>query len=237
MENRDIRANVAGWVAPVRPGDLLLEGRFARVVRLSSLQHARALFDANGSDQAMWDYMAYGPYADLPAYREWVESVENGLDPIFFAIFDKTQSKWLGVASYLRIDPLMGSIEVGNIAFSQDLQRTRAATESMYLMMKWAFESGYRRYEWKCNAANAPSRSAAQRFGFSFEGVFRQHLIVKNRNRDTAWFAIIDSEWSAMEQAFENWLSQANFDERSVQKLSLRHWSDTVLVQRDPTLR
>src|SRR5262249_42598244 len=134
-------------------------------------------------------------------------------DPVFLAIVDAATGLAAGVASYLRIDPPNGSIEVGHIALSPRLQRTPAATESMYLMMNWAFSAGYRRYEWKCNALNEASRRAAMRLGLSYEGVFRQAAVVKGRNRDTAWYATIDSEWPALKQAFERWLDPANFDE------------------------
>ena len=136
------------------------------------------------------------------------------------------------MASYLRIDPNSGSIEVGGINFSPLLQRKPAATEAMYLMMKHAFELGYRRYEWKCNALNAPSRKAAQRLGFSYEGIFRQALVVKGRNRDTAWYAAIDSEWPALDAAFSQWLSVDNFDALGIQKTKLSALTSPILTQR-----
>ena len=157
-------------------------------------------------------------------------------DVIFFAIRDLATGQLGGVASFLRIAPNQGSIEVGNIAISPKLQKTTAATEAMYLMMKWAFEAGYRRYEWKCNALNHPSRCAAQRLGFSFEGVFRQALVVKGRNRDTAWFAMIDKDWPALKEAFEAWLSQKNFTQDGEQKERLGDLTALVRVSSDPTL-
>ncbi len=144
-----------------------------------------------------------------------------GNDPLFFTIMDCAGNKPLGLASYLRIDPRSGSIEVGHLAYSPLLQRTAAATEAMYLMMSRAFELGYRRYEWKCDALNAPSRSAAQRLGFTFEGIFRQATVVKGRSRDTAWFAIIDQDWPAIREAFIRWLSPANFDAAGRQRSPL----------------
>lgn len=213
-----------------------MEGRYARLVPLRASEHSPQIFAANALDDSIWDYMPYGPFADEAAYHDWVQSVENGDQTVYLAIFDKEQGHWAGVASYLRIDQVMGSIEVGNINFSAPLKRTRAATETMYLMMKWAFESGYRRYEWKCNAGNLPSRSAAQRLGLSFEGVFRQHMIIKGRNRDTAWLATIDAEWPALEQAFETWLDPSNFDASGRQKIALRDLTAPVLVSIDPTL-
>jgi RimJ/RimL family protein N-acetyltransferase len=157
-------------------------------------------------------------------------------DPFFYAIQNLETDAWEGVASYLRVSPKAGSIEVGHINYSPALQRTRAATEAMYLMMKWAFEAGYRRYEWKCNALNAGSRAAAQRLGLSFEGVFRQAGVIKGRNRDTAWFAAIDSEWPALKEAFDAWLSPANFDSSGAQIERLGDLTGLVRAAADPTL-
>jgi RimJ/RimL family protein N-acetyltransferase len=161
-----------------------------------------------------------------------VRSVAGKDDPQFHAIVDRATGQAVGVASYLRIDPAAGSIEVGHINYSPLLQRTVAATETMYLMMRRAFELGYRRYEWKCNALNAPSRGAAQRLGFSYEGVFRQARVDKGRNRDTAWYAMIDTEWPALDQAFRRWLDPANFDEQGRQRTSLSELTAPVLVAR-----
>lgn len=163
-----------------------------------------------------------------------MRETETRDDPLFYAIKNLETGHWEGVASYMRIAPAAGSIEVGSIAFSPALQRTRAATEAMYLMMAWAFEAGYRRYEWKCNALNMPSRRAAQRLGFSYEGVFRQAAVVKGRNRDTAWFAAIDSEWSSLKEAFEAWLAPSNFDDQGQQRESLSDLTRLVRVASDP---
>ncbi|CAN0606357.1 unnamed protein product, partial [Ectocarpus sp. 12 AP-2014] len=168
------------------------------------------LYRAYAGHDAVWDYMPVGPFSSASQYHRWVRDHENKPDPFFYAIRNKDTDKWEGAASYLRIKPESGSIEVGYISLSPALQRTRAATDAMFLMMKWAFEAGYRRYEWKCDALNAPSRKAAQRLGFSYEGVFRQATVVKGRNRDTAWFAIIDKEWPALKEAFEAWLAPSN---------------------------
>jgi RimJ/RimL family protein N-acetyltransferase len=157
-------------------------------------------------------------------------------DPVFFAIHGLQTGRWAGVASYLRITPEAGSIEVGHINLSPELQRTRAATEAMYLMMGRAFEAGYRRYEWKCNALNLGSRRAAQRLGLSYEGVFRQAAVIKGRNRDTAWFAAIDGEWPALKAAFETWLDPANFDDSGRQRRSLAVLTAPTLAARDPAL-
>lgn len=185
--------------------------------------HGQALFEANSIDTngAMWLYLPYGPFNSIDHYCEWMNSFCNGLDPLFYAIIDASTEKAIGMASYLRIDHKNGVIEVGHLAYSPLLKRTRAATEAMYLMMQYAFELGYRRYEWKCNALNLPSRSAAERLGFTFEGVFRQAAVIKGHNRDTAWYSIIDKEWPKLKQTFEKWLAQDNFDTDGTQKVSL----------------
>lgn len=169
----------------------------------------------------MWTYLGYGPFASLADYQAWMQIACMGDDPLFFTIMDRASNKPLGLASYLRIDPRSGSIEVGHLAYSPLLKRTAAATEAMYLMMARAFDLGYRRYEWKCDSLNAPSRSAALRLGFTFEGIFRQATVVKGRNRDTAWFAIIDKDWPAIREAFVRWLSPDNFDAAGRQCTSL----------------
>jgi RimJ/RimL family protein N-acetyltransferase len=221
-----------------------LKGRFARLERLTASHagalhaaNAGALHAANAEDATIWDYLPYGPFPTSAAYAGWVAEMAALDDPWFFAIRDRQQGRWAGVASYLRIAPEAGSIEVGHINLSRSLQKTPAATEAMFLMMAWAFEAGYRRYEWKCNALNLGSRRAAERLGLSFEGVFRQAAVVKGRNRDTAWFAAIDAEWPALKAAFETWLDPANFDGTGRQRQSLSDLTAPVLVARDPLLR
>ncbi|MBF9031423.1 GNAT family N-acetyltransferase [Rhodobacterales bacterium HKCCE3408] len=226
---------VPGFVTPPRPDGATLTGRYARLERLST-DHAAALHAANAEDDAIWDYLPYGPFTDEADYRAWVASVESGTDPLFYTIFDLETGRPGGVASYLRIAPEAGSIEVGHINLSPRLQRTRAATEAMFLMMQWAYEAGYRRYEWKCNALNLPSRRAAERLGFSYEGVFRQAGIAKGRNRDTAWFASIDGEWPKLEAAFTRWLDPENFDAGGRQRVSLSALTRPILVTADPAL-
>ena len=170
----------------------------------------------------MWTYMAYGPFAGAEAYLAWAAQSAASQDPLFHAILDRSTGKAVGVAAFLRIEPAVGVIEVGHIAFAPALQRTPAATEAMYLLMRRVFdELGYRRYEWKCDALNAPSRAAAARLGFTFEGVFRQATLYKGRNRDTAWYSIIDREWPRQKAAFEAWLDPANFDEQGRQRTPL----------------
>ena len=172
------------------------------------------------------------PFESLDSYRTWIEQYCCGNDPLFYAIIDLANGEAVGIASYLRINPGSGSIEVGHINYSLLLARTPAATEAMYLMMAAAFDLGYRRYEWKCDALNAPSRAAAQRLGLSFEGIFRQATIVKGRNRDTAWYSAIDQEWPAIKEAFLEWLSPANFDERGKQRSQLSVLTAPILKQR-----
>jgi len=212
------------WRPPERPQHTVLEGRYCRLEPLDAGRHAADLHAANSLDREgrMWTYLFSGPFATLEEFTAWLEAREDSLDPLFYAIVDAETGRAAGLASYLRIDTTHGVIEVGHLAFSPLLQRTRAATEAMYLMMKHAFELGYRRYEWKCDALNAASRRAAERLGFRFEGVFRQAAVYKGRNRDTAWYSIIDSEWPARETAFRAWLDPANFDDDGRQRRALR---------------
>jgi RimJ/RimL family protein N-acetyltransferase len=225
-----IGAPVPGWTPPPRPPRAPLEGRYARLEPLDPDRHAAELFAANRESDAMWTYMPYGPFGTLAAYRAWIEAEALGDDPLFHAVIDRTTGRAAGVASYLRIAPEAGAIEVGHIAYAPALQRTRAGTEAMYLLMKRAFELGYRRYEWKCDALNAASRRLAQRLGLSYEGVFRQATVYKGRNRDTAWFAAIDKEWPALQAAFEAWLDPANFDAAGRQRQSLSALTRPILV-------
>ena len=227
---------VSDWTPPPAPGPEVLEGRWARLERLDPLRHGAEIHAANLGSDAIWGYLPYGPFADEAAWRGWAERMAGLADPFFYAIRDRATGRAAGVASFLRISPEAGSIEVGHINLSPALQRTPAATEAMALMMGWAFGAGYRRYEWKCNALNIPSRRAAQRLGFSYEGVFRQATVEKGRNRDPAWFAAIDKEWPALREAFEAWLDPANFDAEGRQRVALSALTAPVLVARDPTL-
>ncbi len=234
---RQIGSIVDGWqVPPVPPGDLVLDGTHARLEPMTAADHAAVLYPAYQGQDWVWDYLPYGPFTSSPAYFRWMQGMQGRADPLFLAIKDKDSGQWGGVASYLRITPDSGSIEVGHINLAPRLQRTRAATEAMFLMMQWAFEAGYRRYEWKCDALNRPSRSAAQRFGFSYEGVFRQASVVKGRNRDTAWFAVIDKDWPALKEAYAAWLNPANFDAQGRQFERLADVTKLVRVADDPSL-
>ncbi|MDX2110072.1 MAG: GNAT family protein [Verrucomicrobiota bacterium] len=212
---------VPNWKQPPMPAREPMNGRFTVLEPLDPARHAESLFAANAleKDGRMWTYLPYGPFHNFESYREWMETVYQGADPLFFAIIDKQAQRAVGVAAYMRM--ANGSIEVGHLAYSPLLQRTPVATEAMYLMMEHAFALGYRRYEWKCHSLNAPSRAAALRLGFSFEGIFRQHTVVKGHNRDTAWFSIIDQEWPRIQQGFLRWLDAGNFDEKGHQRQRL----------------
>lgn len=213
------------WKPPEPPARAPMEGRYCRLEPLDPRRHAPSLHLANSTDAEgrMWTYLPYGPFDGLENFRAWTEEMSRRIDPLFFAIVDRANGQAVGLASYLRIDPAAGSIEVGHVVYSPLLQRTPAGTEAMFLMMEQAFKLGYRRYEWKCDALNSPSRAAALRFGFSFEGIFRQATVVKGRNRDTSWHSIIDCEWPSLRNGFERWLDPANFDGhgRQRERLSL----------------
>lgn len=211
------------WKPPPRPPREPMIGRYCRVEPLDPDRHAAELYEANAREPSgrAYTYLFSGPFDSFGAYLQWMKSSCLGDDPLFHAIIDASTGKAVGVASYMRIDPKVGSIEVGNINYSPLLQRKPAATEAMYLMMKRVFALGYRRYEWKCDSLNAPSRAAAQRLGFSYEGIFRQATIYKGRNRDTAWYAMIASEWPELDEAFTRWLAPENFDEQGRQRLRL----------------
>ncbi|MCU0829273.1 MAG: GNAT family N-acetyltransferase [Tabrizicola sp.] len=236
MTERRLGDAVTGWVQPRRPDRAAMQGQYVRLEPLNADAHAFALQQAFEGHDSLWDYMPYGPFASGTAYHRWARQREEGEDPRFFVLCDAQTGKPGGIASYLRITPDAGSIEVGHICISPAMQRGVAATEAMFLMMEWAFAAGYRRYEWKCNALNLPSRRAAQRLGFSFEGVFRQHMIVKGRNRDSAWFSVIDSEWPALAEAFRVWLSPSNFDAKGRQRERLSDLTRLVRANDDPAV-
>lgn len=217
--------DVAGWSARPRPPKSVMQGRYVRLEPADPATHAADLFEAFGADREnrIWTYLPYGPFRAVEEVDAWMRATCLGDDPVFYVIVEQATGKAVGVASYLRIEPATGVIEVGHINYAPALQRTRGATEAMYLMMARVFdELGYRRYEWKCDALNAPSRAAAERLGFSYEGLFRQATMYKGRNRDTAWYSIIDTEWPRIKAAFEAWLDVANFDAEGRQKQPLR---------------
>jgi RimJ/RimL family protein N-acetyltransferase len=207
-----------------RPEKITLNGRYVRLEPLNQARHAEALWHGLGgvANEKVWLYMPDGPFAGRVAFDSHMEAKAQSEDPLFFAIVDCASQAAIGRATLMRMDPPNRVIEVGGIVYTPALQRSRGATEAMYLFAKYVFEDlGYRRYEWKCNALNEPSRRAAQRLGFTFEGIFRQHMIIKGRNRDTAWFSMLDSEWPARKRAFERWLEESNFDADGKQKSRL----------------
>ncbi|MEH6390782.1 MAG: GNAT family protein [Sulfitobacter sp.] len=229
-------APVPNFTVPPRPTREVMRGQYVQIEPLDAQAHAALLFRAFEDQDYLWHYMYDGPFSSSAQFHRWVRDVAAKEDPLFYAIKNLDTGNIEGVASYLRIAPEAGSIEVGSITYGPALQRTRGATEAMFLMMEWAFEAGYRRYEWKCNALNLPSRRAAQRLGFSYEGIFRQAAVVKGRNRDTAWFAMIDSEWPGLKEAFEAWLSPSNFDDAGMQRERLGDLTGLVRVASDPLL-
>ena len=222
---------LANWREPEPPSREPMDGRFCRLESLVPERHAAELYAANAreNDGRSWTYLPYGPFESLDQYQAWLEGMCQGEDPLFFAIIRKSDGKAVGVASYLRIMPSHGSVEVGHLHFSEQLKRSPIATEAMFLMMQRAFAQGYRRYEWKCDALNAPSFAAAQRLGFKHEGTFRQAAVYKGRSRDTAWFSIIDSEWPALTEAFSRWLAPENFDDAGQQRTRLSELTQKAL--------
>ncbi len=218
------------WSPRPFPPRMPMTGRFCRVEPLDPDRHAADLFAANSDDPEgrNWTYLPHGPYSSFADYSQYLVAAAQRDDPLIHAIVDVANGRAVGVASLMRIDPAAGVIEVGGINYSPRLQRRPAATEAMYLLMRRVFdELGYRRYEWKCDSLNAPSRAAAQRLGFRYEGLFRQATVYKQRNRDTAWFSIIDSEWPALRTAFERWLDPENFDVDGRQRQSLQSFRET----------
>jgi RimJ/RimL family protein N-acetyltransferase len=225
-----IGAPLLHWQPPPSPPRTPIVGTHGTLEPLDLERHGDALYDANAlGDGRNWTYL----FAEAPASREeyvaYMRSTFLGDDPLCFAVVQQSTQRAVGVASYMRIVPAHGCIEVGHINFSPVLQRTPIATEAMYLLMRQVFALGYRRYEWKCDALNQPSREAAQRFGFSFEGIFRQAIVYKGRNRDTAWYAVTDQEWPALRAAYEEWLAPENFDADGVQRRSLRQLTAPLL--------
>lgn len=224
--------DLTGFIPPPAPGPAVIDAVWARLERLDPDRHAKPLYDAVDGQDQVWDYLGYGPFADIGEYRDWMSAMVMP-DPYFYAIIDPDTGKAAGLASFLRLDRPNGVIEIGHIMLSPALQRSIVASAALMAMISWAFAAGYRRVEWKCNALNAASRRAALRFGFTYEGVFRQHMIVKDRNRDTAWFAITDGDWPALRTVYDRWLEPANFDSSGRQRQSLSALTHQALPGRD----
>ena len=233
---QNVGAALPDWVPPPMPPRAPMQGRYCRVEPLDIDAHAADLHrhfseDADGRD---WSYLPYGPFDDLAAFEAWLKATCLGDEPLFFVIVDTELGAATGMAAYLNIKQAYGTVEVGHIHYAPALQNRRAATEAMYLMMGHAFDAGYRRYEWKCNDQNRRSRAAAQRYGFSYEGIFRQHMVVRGHNRDSAWYACIDGEWPGLKSAFETWLDPQNFAADGTQKARLSTLTRPILVAIDP---
>ncbi|MFO1122456.1 MAG: GNAT family protein [Hyphomicrobiales bacterium] len=227
---RHVERPVGAAVDPLPPGSKPdhrpLHGRWVHLEAVSATRHAQALYESFVHDDVhghVWTYMAYGPWQDLADFTEWLKAREASRDPWFYTIVRREDGKPCGMSAFMRCDAANGVLEIGNIWMAPGLQRTREATEAIFLMIRHAFDDlGVRRLEWKCDALNAPSRKAADRFGFAFEGVFLQHMIIKGRNRDTAWYAMLDRDWPRIRKAFETWLAPENFDARGRQKAKLQ---------------
>lgn len=210
------------WRPARLPARESLQGQTVRLESLDPSRHGDDLFRATAGADSTWDYLAYGPFSGRDEFMRWLDQRAPLADPFTYAIVDREVGAARGLTSLMRIDAPNGVIEVGHIWLSPPLQRTRQATEALYLQARYVFdELGYRRFEWKCDALNEPSRRAAERFGFVYEGTFRQHMVIKDRNRDTAWFSIVDAEWPSRRAAFETWLSADNFDDGGRQRRSL----------------
>jgi RimJ/RimL family protein N-acetyltransferase len=225
------------WKPPPLPPRESVTGRFCRLEPLDPAAHSAQLFEAySRGDGSSWTYLPVGPFEEFETFREWQARIAPSTDPHFYAIIDLATGRATGMCSYLGITPAAGSIEVGHLHFSDELRRTPATTEAMYLMMRWAFNAGYRRYEWKCDALNAGSRRAAERLGLAYEGTFRQATVYKGRTRDTAWYAAIDTDWPHIHAAFLAWLSPDNFDPEGTQKVRLPEFMRVGSSNYEPTV-
>ena len=215
---------VSGWQPRERPARVTIEGQFCRIEPIDLDRHAADLYEAYGTapDGRDWTYLFAEPFTGFAAFREYLAKAAASSDPFHYAVIDRASGKAVGTFALMRIEPVHGVIEVGSVTFSPRLKQTPISTEAQYLLMRYVFDDlGYRRYEWKCDSLNAPSRKTALRLGFQFEGIFRQAIVYKGRNRDTAWFAVIDQDWPLVKGAFEKWLSAENFDADGKQRASL----------------
>lgn len=233
---RPVGPLLSDWQPPLPPGAGIISGGFVRLERLDPARHAAGIFAATQGDDAIWDYMSNGPFADAAELQGWMERAAAS-DAVFYAFLKTGATEPFGYASFMRIDAPNGVLEIGNVVISRAAQRSRAASEALMVMVQWAFEAGYRRVEWKCNALNAPSRRAARRYGFAYEGMFRSHMIIKSRSRDTAWFAMTDAEWPAVHEAYRTWLAPANFTAEGQQKSSLSVLTAPLVARTEALIR
>jgi RimJ/RimL family protein N-acetyltransferase len=223
--------DLSNWQPRPRPARAPLEGRFVRLEPLDAARHGDGLYEASSAPDAdaRFRWLPDVPPQSRAAFQPWLDKAEASEDPLFFTVIDKASGKIAGRQTFLRIDPANGVIEIGNIYWGPLISRKPAATEAQFLFMQHIFDGlGYRRWEWKCNNRNEPSKRAAERFGFAFEGVFRQHMIVKGENRDTAWYSIIDKEWPALKKAYEGWLDPSNFDSDGNQRRRLEEFRKSL---------
>lgn len=227
---------LSDWRPPPRPGPEVIPGRYVRLERLDPARDADAIFAATQHDPSIWDYMSNGPFTDAAALRAWMEQAVAS-DAVFYAFLPAEGGQAFGYASFMRIDAGNGVVEIGNVVISPAAQRSRAASEALMAMVAWAFAAGYRRVEWKCNARNAASRRAARRYGFAFEGMFRSHMILKSRNRDTAWFAMIAEDWPEIHAGHQAWLAPENFTEAGQQKSSLSTLTAQIVTQAEAAIQ
>ncbi|HBU8851338.1 GNAT family N-acetyltransferase [Citrobacter sp. Cs237] len=222
--NQPVGVELTGWKGAIFPDERRLEGRYCRHERINTARHAAELYAAyrEAPDWRDWTYLPSGPFETFDSYRAYLLNIEKKTDPMHYAVIDSTSGKAVGTVALMRIDAYNGVIEIGSVTYSRHMQRTRISTEVMALFLRHVFKDlGYRRFEWKCDSLNAPSRAAAERFGFRFEGIFRQALVYHGRNRDTAWYSVIDSEYPALRVAYEKWLAPTSFDENGCQREKL----------------
>lgn len=201
------------WQPARLPASTTLEGRYVRLEKLDPVRHAQDLWttlQGPDADPRLWDYLPYGPFSERQSFGAWLEGHARSTDPWFYSVIDSRSGEVQGIISFLSIVPDHGRIEIGHVTFGAAMQRSPKSTEAVYLLAREAFALGNRRLEWKCNADNTRSKRAAERLGFSYEGLFRQHMVVKGKNRDTAWYSIIDQEWPAIAAGFETWLATEN---------------------------
>jgi RimJ/RimL family protein N-acetyltransferase len=219
-----IADSIENWTTRQKPTKTTIQGKYCSLEPIEINKHASKLFDSLAIENQgeSWTYLPYGPFDTLDKFKDWLTETMSDNDTLLYAILDFETQQPIGISGYLRINPEHGAIEIGHLHFSKLLKQTPLATEAIYLMIRLAFDKlGYRRCEWKCNALNEPSRLAAERFGFKFEGIFRQSYVFKNRNRDTVWFSIIDGEWVRLKEKFETWLHPSNFNVAGKQILKL----------------